>query len=228
MDQMPLFAPPGFLETPAVPATPETQDPGATRATPTPRLTSLAHEAIESFCERGDFVVDATAGLGRDTVCLARAVGRQGRVAAFEIQPPALEQTRCLLETEGLIDRVELFAVPHEDFRSCLSPDWPGKIRAVVMNLGYLPGGNPHLHTRATSTIHFLDRILPWMASRALFSLLSYRGQEGGIEEFEAVARWCEARHPEGWQLESHRGPSAVSPVLFLLRRNKHTTESPV
>lgn len=184
-----------------------------------PRLTSLAHQAVQAFCQPGDWVVDATSGLGRDTECLARAVGNRGRVAAFEIQPPALEQARHRLQSADLLEPVQFFSLGHENFRQCLSLEWSGKICAVMMNLGYLPGGNPDLHTTSGNTRAFLDRILPWMAPRALFSILTYRGHPGGLEEFESVAAWVAARQQEGWQLQTHQGNSPTSPVLFLLRR---------
>lgn len=184
-----------------------------------PRLTMLAHEAILNFCQPGDWAVDGTAGLGRDTVCLARAVGPTGKVAALEIQAHALAQTHQLLERENLLTRTELHAISHDEIRRALPSVWAGKINAVVLNLGYLPGGDPVRRTAAASTLCFLDRILPWMATRALFSILTYRGHPGGLDEFDAVSKWVSARRLEKWTLVSHSGPSPTSPVLFLLKR---------
>lgn len=50
------------------------------------RLTSVAHEAWQDFVRRGDTVVDATVGNGGDTVWLAKAVGPQGKIYAFDKQ----------------------------------------------------------------------------------------------------------------------------------------------
>jgi glycine/D-amino acid oxidase-like deaminating enzyme len=184
-----------------------------------PRLTALAHQAVQTFCQPGDWVIDATCGLGRDTECLARAVGPSGQVATFEIQPPALEQARHRLQAADLLQPVQFFSTGHENFRQCLSLEWSGKIRAVMMNLGYLPGGNPDLHTTSANTQAFLDHVLPWMAPQALFSLLTYPGHSGGFKEYAVVAAWVNARQQEGWQVQTHQGNSPTSPVLFLLRR---------
>ena len=50
------------------------------------RLTGVAQEAWQDFVQRGDTVVDATAGNGGDALWLAKAVGPQGRIYAFDKQ----------------------------------------------------------------------------------------------------------------------------------------------
>lgn len=48
------------------------------------RLTSVAQDIWTAYVQEGDAVVDATAGNGGDTLWLARAVGPQGSVSAFD------------------------------------------------------------------------------------------------------------------------------------------------
>lgn len=48
------------------------------------RLTSVAQDIWTAYVQEGDAVVDATAGNGRDTLWLAKAVGPQGSVYAFD------------------------------------------------------------------------------------------------------------------------------------------------
>ena len=48
------------------------------------RLTSVAQDIWTAYVQEGDAVVDATAGNGADTLWLARAVGPQGSVFAFD------------------------------------------------------------------------------------------------------------------------------------------------
>ena len=50
------------------------------------RLTGVAQEAWQEFVQKGDTVVDATAGNGGDTVWLAKAVGPHGKIYAFDKQ----------------------------------------------------------------------------------------------------------------------------------------------
>ncbi len=48
------------------------------------RLTSVAQDIWTAYVQEGDAVVDATAGNGGDTLWLAKAVGPQGSVYAFD------------------------------------------------------------------------------------------------------------------------------------------------
>ncbi len=48
------------------------------------RLTSVAQDIWTAYVQAGDSVVDATAGNGGDTLWLAKAVGPQGSVYAFD------------------------------------------------------------------------------------------------------------------------------------------------
>ena len=62
----------------------------------------VVHEFLRRSVQPGAFCIDATAGKGRDTALLCRLAGPEGRVLAFDIQPEAVEQTRALLEAEGV------------------------------------------------------------------------------------------------------------------------------
>ena len=64
------------------------------------RTTSAAHAAWDALVLPGDFVVDATAGNGHDTLKLARLVGSSGSVLALDTNPLALASTRTKIEEE--------------------------------------------------------------------------------------------------------------------------------
>jgi ubiquinone/menaquinone biosynthesis C-methylase UbiE len=49
---------------------------------------------------KGNVVVDATCGRGRDTLVLSQLVGKNGEVHAFDVQIEAISATRRLLEQE--------------------------------------------------------------------------------------------------------------------------------
>ena len=58
------------------------------------RVTERAQKLATEILRPGDVAVDGTAGKGRDTACLAQAVGPTGHVHAFDIQPEAVASTR--------------------------------------------------------------------------------------------------------------------------------------
>ena len=62
---------------------------------------SLVHAHLRSWIHAGDFVIDATAGNGKDTEFLCGLVGREGKVLAFDIQEQAVENTKKRLAEHG-------------------------------------------------------------------------------------------------------------------------------
>ena len=104
----------------------------------------VVHEFLRRSVQPGAFCIDATAGKGRDTALLCRLAGPEGRVLAFDIQPEAVEQTRALLEAEGLQAEVHLDSHAHMDRYA-----QPETVDCVVFNFGRLPGGDPQIMTRA-------------------------------------------------------------------------------
>lgn len=184
-----------------------------------PRLTALAHEAVAEFLNEGSLVLDATAGNGHDTVFLAACCGLTGRVAAFDVQQRAVSATVALVRNKGVGDRVDVHHASFNEFAERLPPDWMGRISVVMLNLGYLPGGDRSLCTTSGETRKFLADIASWLAPRALISILAYRGQPGGLEEHAAIEAWSLEQEGAGWSLRRSSGPSPLSPELFLLER---------
>ena len=96
----------------------------------------LVHEFLRRHVKEGDFCIDATAGRGRDTALLCRLTGERGTVLAFDIQREAVEETRALLEREGLSARVVQDS--HANMERYAQPE---SVDCVVFNFGRLPGG---------------------------------------------------------------------------------------
>ncbi len=65
------------------------------------KTTELAMHITLAYINEGDAVIDATAGNGKDTLKLAKAVGENGSVLAFDIQEKALTTTEKLLKENG-------------------------------------------------------------------------------------------------------------------------------
>ena len=106
----------------------------------------LVHGFLRQHVKEGALCIDATAGRGRDTALLCRLAGKEGRVLAFDIQQSAVDQTRTLLEREGLSAQVILDSHAHmERYAQAETVD------CVVFNFGRLPGGDPHIFTRSTA-----------------------------------------------------------------------------
>jgi len=149
-----------------------------------PRPTELLHLLLKGEIAAGDFAIDATAGNGHDTVFLAKAVGKTGKVLAIDIQQLAIHSTAARLESEGLRERVTLQQGCHADLTKMAGAQSP---RAIVFNLGYLPGGDHGLITRTDKTLKALAVASEILIPGGVLAVVCYPGHDGGDEEAEAV-----------------------------------------
>jgi SAM-dependent methyltransferase len=165
----------------------------------------------------GDRVADATCGNGHDTLLLARLVGPGGKVWAFDLQEEALTKTRKLLDGAGCLAQTELLAVGHERLAEYVQEP----LRAVVFNLGYLPGGDKGLVTRPEQTLAALDQATRLLLPGGVITISVYTGHLGGAEEGEAVEKWASAFAAEEFNVwrsrQLNRPPTA--PYLVLVEK---------
>ena len=161
----------------------------------------------------GDYAVDATMGNGHDTERLARLVGPDGHVIAFDIQPQALEQTRQRLANAGLLDRVTLALDSHANMAAYL--DRPPRL--VAFNLGFLPGGDKRVTTMLDSTLAAVRAAMDLLAPGGLLLCCCYPGHAEGQRELDALRGLFAAVPPQAFNILEHRfvnaGPGA--PVCF-------------
>jgi len=141
---------------------------------------------IERVVEEGCTVIDATAGNGHDTVFLAKLVGPHGKVYSFDIQKEAIEKTLDRLKKEGLEDRVVLIHDGHEKICEHVKES----VRAVMFNLGYLPGENHNIGTKGDTTIAAIDSALKLLEVHGIITVVVYYGGDSGFAEKEQVLEY--------------------------------------
>lgn len=160
------------------------------------RLRSARHLAADAFAQAlrpGDRAVDATMGRGRDTLALCRLVGETGHVDAFDVQEQALAETRALLEREGMLSRADLHLVGHERMADVVAPG----IRLAAFNLGWLPGSDKSLTTRADTTLPALKAALGLLSPEGLAVICCYPGHAEGQRELDALTEFAKALPPQ-------------------------------
>ena len=162
------------------------------------RVTERAQLLAQEVLRAGDIAMDGTAGKGRDTACLAQAVGVSGHVHAFDIQAEALAATANLLTLAGLADRVTLHACSHADLAAVLPAAHRGLLGAALFNLGYLPGGNTAIITRPDSTALALKAAYAELRPGGRLICVAYTGHPGGTEESDVVQAFGRAREAAG------------------------------
>lgn len=154
-------------------------------------LVHEAHKAVQAALQAGDYAIDATVGNGHDTLFLARQVGPEGIVYGFDIQQSAIDQARSRLEQGKIDTSVVLFRASHAEMTNMIPAQFHERIKAVMFNLGYLPGGDKLLITRTGTTIAALNQALRMLAPDGLLSILAYPGHPGGDQEADEVDKWC-------------------------------------
>lgn len=147
------------------------------------RILPFAKTLLRSVLQVGDIAIDATVGNGHDTVFLAEQVGDTGKVFGFDIQREAIEKTKARLSEKNLLDRVQLFQTSHANMRETIPKDVHGKVKAAVFNLGYLPGGDKSIVTKAPSTIAAIEQLLEILTVGGLIVIVVYHGHEEGKRE---------------------------------------------
>ncbi len=143
------------------------------------KVVDLVKSIVASVVSEGDTVVDATVGNGNDTLFLARLVGEKGRVYGFDIQQGAINNTGELLKALGLQNRVKLIRDGHENMDEHVT----GDVKAVIFNLGYLPGGNREITTLPHTTITAVKKSLQLLQPGGIIAIAAYRGHQSGKRE---------------------------------------------
>jgi len=184
-------------------------------------LTTLAHNILRRVIRAGDTVVDATAGNGYDTLNLARSVTETGRVLAIDIQPAAIAATRDRLRAAS-VQHVSLFEEDHTQVLQRLA-EAQNQVRAIMFNLGYLPGSDKQHTTTAQSTTTAMVSALKILAPGGVMTVTAYRGHPGGQEEAAAVEHLAKSQTPQ--QISVDVIPGSVenqeSPILYVFRNRE-------
>lgn len=165
----------------------------------------------------GDVVVDATCGRGDDTLFLARLVGEEGQVWAFDIQEEALAAARELLDGEECLTRVRLVSAGHERLAEYVREP----VRAVVFNLGFLPGAGRGIVTRPHTTLSALKQAADLLLPGGIVAISIYTGHPGGMEEGEAVEEWAAGLPHRSFNVWKSRqlNRSETAPYLVLVEK---------
>lgn len=189
------------------------------------RLVDLAHQKIAEILKADDMAIDATTGNGHDTAFLARQVGSGGRVYGFDIRSDAICNTKLLLKTQEILDRVVLFQIGHENLSTCIPLQHRNMIRAVMFNLGYLPGGDKQQQsTCIESSLIAIKSAAQLIGSGGRISVLCYTGHPGGHEETEAIKTYTRSL-PNEFKVTIHAPVSGIKlpPELIIIEKQNHT-----
>lgn len=177
----------------------------------------LAREVILRTVEPGDTAVDATMGNGHDTLMLCEAVGPEGRVYAFDVQAAAVEETKKRLREQGVDGRAELILSGHEHMAEYVR----GPVKAVMFNLGWLPGGDHAVTTRWETTRTAVESALDLLCPMGVLVICAYPGHAEGEREKQELTPFLAALDNRRYNVLHQRflnaGPGA--PECFVIQK---------
>ena len=179
----------------------------------------LAAEILRAVLSPGDRAIDATMGNGHDTALLCSLVGPEGRVYAFDVQPAALEATRRRLAEEGLAGQAELFLLGHEHMREAVGEP----VKAIVFNLGWLPGGDHRITTRTATTLPAIQQALALLMPMGVLVICVYPGHPEGEREQEMVTRLLSSLSPREYNvlMQQFLNAGAGAPLCFAVQKQR-------
>lgn len=188
-----------------------------------PSAVTWAHLLLADRLQPGDFAVDATAGNGHDTLFLCQQVLPGGHVFAFDVQARALANTRQrLLDSAVPASGFTLLHAGHETLATSLPENTRGQLAAAMFNLGYLPGADKSLITRAPTTLAAVRQALDWLRVGGLMTVVVYPGHAGGADEARAIAEWAASLDPRQCEVQHLRpvNRAAAPPECWAFRRS--------
>jgi hypothetical protein len=184
-------------------------------------LVNIAHDLIRDILQPGDCAIDATVGNGHDTLFLAQQIAPSGHVYGFDIQQAAIDSTLAKFHQAGLANCLTLIQSSHANLAENIPADLHGKIRVVMFNLGYLPGGDKSIITQTDSTLAALTAASQILANPGIITLLAYPGHPGGDIETQQAENWCGQLDNGQFAVDTRYSAehNDMAPRLFVIRK---------
>lgn len=185
-------------------------------------LINIAHDALKELIKPNDIVIDATIGNGHDTVFLAEQVGAAGCVFGFDIQQDAIESTLKKFDSTTKHNALTLFKASHAEMLEKIPVPHHGKIKAIMFNLGYLPGGDKSIITHTASTLKALSCACLILSVGGIMTIMAYPGHTGGDEETDQIKSWCVQldRHFLSVEIITSVANKNTAPILFIIKKH--------
>lgn len=155
------------------------------------QITAMVHEFIKKYIREDDICLDLTVGKGQDAQFLLSLIP-EGFLYGFDIQPEAVSFSEKLLKEKH--DNYKLILDSHENLDEYVDTE----IGCAILNLGYLPGGNHVINTKAETTISAIRKAMNLLRVDGIISICFYPGTETGKKEMDEVLEFLKT-------VDSHR-----------------------
>lgn len=184
-------------------------------------LTEQGHHFIRQQLALGDVAIDATVGNGHDTLFLAQQVGKHGCVFGFDVQQQAIGSTQSRLALALDYQNVKLIHGSHGEMAEKIDTRFHGKVKAIMFNLGYLPGSDKRIITQANSSLAAANAAVKILAVQGVLTIAAYPGHIGGDVETEQINSWCKELNSKQYNVQTLvSSDKQTAPRLFVINKN--------
>lgn len=168
-------------------------------------IIKISHSLMKQYLNQDDILIDATLGNGFDSLYCSNLVKK---IYAFDIQETALKNSQELLKEKN---NIALILDSHENYRAyLLAPT------AAIFNLGYLPGGDKNITTKAASTLKTIKSLLNEHSLRFLLVVV-YPGHHEGQKESDQLGLYFNEMTSHEVIIIKLVNRSLTSPYIFLV-----------
>ncbi|MDR1013274.1 MAG: class I SAM-dependent methyltransferase, partial [Lactobacillales bacterium] len=129
------------------------------------------------------------------------------------IQKEALQQTEKRLQASGVIERVCLKLEGHENVEKYLKQE----VKAAIFNLGFLPGSDKTIITKAETTIVAVEALMTHLCFGGRIILVVYYGHHGGMSEKDALLKFARNISQERFNVLQYQFINQVNSPPFVL-----------
>ena len=149
------------------------------------KIVEFSHILIKEFYFRNKdkelTFIDATCGMGNDSLFMASLLNNNGKLICYDIQDIAINTTRNLLESNDFFN-VVYHLQSHENFNE-------NEANLIIYNLGYLPTTDKKITTNVESTINSIKNAIKITSSKEdyLIIIVVYPGHAEGKIESDTV-----------------------------------------
>lgn len=182
-------------------------------------VVSIAKELMMKKVSKGDLVVDATVGNGHDTLLLAQLVGQEGKVYGFDIQECAINNTNQKIIENNLTNRVYLIKDSHENIDQYITE----KVDLIIFNLGYLPGGDHEIVTKAETTLIAIEKSLHLLKENGLLLVTTYIGHDEGKTEDKYIKDYLSDLNQKQFNVLKFEFVNQINypPILYCVEKSR-------
>ncbi|MDO5040772.1 MAG: class I SAM-dependent methyltransferase [Peptoniphilus sp.] len=177
----------------------------------------IVDEVIENMKLKDCFCLDATCGNGKDSLnILSHMEG--GFLYCCDLQEQAVQNTHTLLKSRGFTN-FKIIKKSHDEIFEHMEH----KFALIIYNLGYLPGSDKNIITKADTTVKSISQALHKLQDEGVIIVVSYLGHPGSAEEREAVDTYLQNLDQKKYKVEKRQFYNQKNdpPIVYLIGGRK-------